>query len=506
MAQELNDQPSPQPSVGATSHSTRLANYASQVAGYPASGRGSNREKHGLNVGIIGGGYAGMAAAVELAAQDIPVTVFESAKQLGGRARGVRIPYPVQREERHFPPSIQLSPGGGKSNRPLTGDYLTLDNGQHLLLGCYRETLRLIELVGGNIEQDFLRLPLQLDLHGQFSLKAPHLPAPLHLLVALLNAQGLTWAERISAAGFMLALRCMDFRLPNDMTVAGLLAAHQQDADLTCKLWEPLCIAALNTPVHKASAQVLLNVLRDALNRNRADSDLLLPRIDFTALFPQRAAAYVKQRGGKVRVACRVDAIVPSNGHIELVTAQGNHSFSHIICAASPANAERLLRPVSTLEGTVAQIGGLEYQPIYTVYLQYPIHVTLPHAMIGLHRCCSQWLFDKGRISRQRGLLAAVISAEGLHQELSHAQLAQRVAAELRENFGITEVPDWFQVISEKRATFCCSPGLQRPPQQTALPNLMLAGDYTAGNYPATLEGAVLSGIRCSRIVLSATQ
>ena len=455
MAQELNDQPSPQPS--------------------PASGRGSNREKHGLNVGIIGGGYAGMAAAVELAAQGIPVTVFESAKQLGGRARGVE------------------------------HDGTQLDNGQHLLLGCYRETLRLIELVGGNIELDFLRLPLQLDLHGQFSLKAPHLPAPLHLLVALLNARGLTWADRMRAAGFMLALRRMDFRLPNDMTVAGLLAEYQQDADLTFKLWEPLCIAALNTPIHKASAQVLLNVLRDALFRNRADSDMLLPRIDFTALFPQRAAAFIEQHGGEVCVACGVEAIVPKKGCIELASAQGIHSFTHVICAASPVAAGKLLYSVTGLESTVAQIRNLEHQPIYTVYLQYPTHVTLPRAMIGLHRCFSQWLFDKGRIARQPGLLAAVISAEGLHQELSHTELAQRVVTELRENFGIAALPDWFQVVAEKRATFCCSPGLQRPSQQTALPNLMLAGDYTAGNYPATLEGAVLSGIRCSRSVLSAT-
>src|SRR5512144_787245 len=143
-----------------------------------------------LNVGIIGGGYAGMAAAVELAAHDIHVTVFESARQLGGRARGVK------------------------------HNDTQLDNGQHLLLGCYRETLRLIELVGGDIERDFLRLPLQLDLHGHLELRAPRLPAPLHLLVALLAAQGLTWRERMKAARFMLALRDMQFRLPRDMTVA----------------------------------------------------------------------------------------------------------------------------------------------------------------------------------------------------------------------------------------------------------------------------------------------
>src|SRR5487761_2183219 len=145
------------------------------------------REKSALTPAIIGGGYAGMAAAVELAAQGIPVTVFESARQLGGRARGV-----------------------------LHND-TQLDNGQHLLLGCYRETQRLIEQVGGNIEQDFLRLPLQLDLHGHFSLHAPRLPAPLHLLIALLRAQGLTWAERYSAARFMLTLRKSNFRIASDM-------------------------------------------------------------------------------------------------------------------------------------------------------------------------------------------------------------------------------------------------------------------------------------------------
>jgi predicted NAD/FAD-binding protein len=235
-----------------------------------------------MNIAIIGGGYAGMAAAVELSDRGIPVSVFESARQLGGRARGV-----VHQDTQ-------------------------LDNGQHLLLGCYYQTLRMIDKVGGNPESDFLRLPLQLDLHGEFFLKAPRLPAPLHLLVALLGATGLSLAARMNAARFMLALRHMNFRLTSDMTVTELLAQYGQDKDLANKLWEPLCIAALNTPIHKASSQVLLNVLRDALNRSRADSDMLLPRIDFTALFPQRAAKHVEQHGGKLNIACGVEALRPS--------------------------------------------------------------------------------------------------------------------------------------------------------------------------------------------------
>jgi squalene-associated FAD-dependent desaturase len=424
-----------------------------------------------IQVGIIGGGYAGMAAAAELTSRGINVTVFESAKQLGGRARGV-----LHNETQ-------------------------LDNGQHLLLGCYRETLRLIELVGGDIEKDFLCLPLQLDLHKHFSLKAPRLPAPLHLLVALLNAQGLTWSERMKAAGFMLKLQGMNFKLEQDKTVKQLLAEFGQDADLTLKLWEPLCIAALNTPIHKASAQVLLNVLHDALNRKRADSDMLLPRIDFTALFPQRAATYIEQQGGKVNLSCGVESITPQENGIELASAQGTQTFSHVICATSPSIAAKLLRPIPALTQSVAQIDALEQQPIYTVYLQYPAHVRLPHPMIGLHQRFSQWLFDKGQIAAQHGLLAAVISAEGIHQDLSQEVLAQKVITELRDEFGIEAPPNWFKVIAEKRATFCCSPNLQRPTQQTATPNLLLAGDYTAGEYPATLEGAVLSGIACVRSI-----
>lgn len=424
-----------------------------------------------LKVAVIGGGYAGMSAAAELAAQGISVTVFESAKQLGGRARGVQY------------------------------NGMQLDNGQHLLLGCYRETLRLIALVGGD-ENDFLRLPLQLDLHGHFELHAPRLPAPLHLLAALLGAKGLSWRERIKAARFMLALRSMSFRLAQDMTVAELLRQHGQDADLTLKLWEPLCIAALNTPLQKASAQVLLNVLRDSLNRRRADSDMLLPRLDFTALFPQRAADHVERHGGSVHLSCGVEAIVPGDDGITLLTAQGAQSFSHVICATPPTVAANLLRPLAALAVTVERIEALEQQPIYTVYLRYPEQVRLPHPMIGLHHCYSQWLFDKGRIAGQHGLLAAVISAEGMHQELSHEELAQKVVAELRDGFGISASPQWCKVIAEKRATFCCSPGLQRPARQTAIPNLLLAGDYTAGDYPATLEGATQSGVHCARMLL----
>ena len=431
------------------------------------------------HVAIIGGGYAGMAAAVTLAAADIPVTVFETAKQLGGRARGV-----------------------------LHND-VQLDNGQHILLGCYHHTLQLIEQVGGNIERDFLRLPLQLILHNHFELKAPRLPAPLHLLAGLLNAKGLSFDERLRTARFMLALNRINFTLPHDTDVLKLLRLHNQSDNAIRLLWEPLCIAALNTPVHIASAQVLLHVLRDSLNGLRSDSDMLLPRIDFTALFPARAAEYIKQRGGTVLTACGVEAIIPHDDAIELPTHPTSTStahsqrFSHVICATPPTSAIRLFRTVPQLTLLAEQIAAIPHQPIYTIYLQYPQEVHLPHPMLGLDGCFAQWLFDKGQITGQHGLIAVVISAQGKHQDLPHELLAQKVAQELHEHLGIMKTPVWYKVIAEKRATFSCETNLPRPSQTTQLANLLLAGDYTAGDYPATLEGAVISGTQCAKTIIA---
>ncbi len=424
-----------------------------------------------LNIAIIGGGYAGMAAAVKLAARGIAVTVFESARQLGGRARGVEY------------------------------QNLQLDNGQHLLLGCYQQTLKLIEQVGGNLTEDFLRLPLQLDLHGHFKLKSAHLPAPLHLFIALLRAQGINWTERYQAVRLMMHLRQIKFSLTQDMTAINFLNLEGQSPALIQKLWEPLCIAALNTPVRIASAQVLLNVLRDALNQTRADSDMLIPRINFSALFPERAAHYIKKRGAHVLTSCGVSALDVLNDGVKITTKRGQLFYSHVICATQATSAAKLLHPVSGLTRVLTQIDALTHQPIYTLYLQYPPFVTLPQPMLGLHQRMSQWLFDQGQISGKAGLIACVISAAGIHQNLSQDALANAVIDELAEEFGLIVRPRWFKVIAEKRATFACTANLLRPSQQTPLPRVLLAGDYTRGDYPATLEGAVQSGIMCAQLI-----
>jgi squalene-associated FAD-dependent desaturase len=421
-------------------------------------------------VAVIGGGWAGTAAAVTLAQAGARVVVFEASRQLGGRARRVSI------------------------------EGTTLDNGQHILVGAYTETLRLMAAVGVDPAACFLRLPLELRTTTGFRLNAAPLPAPLHLAVGLLAARGLSFPDRLRAARFVGRLRRDGFRLPQDESVAALLARHGQTAPLRALLWEPLCVAALNTPPDRASAQVFANVLRDTLGGVRPTSDLLLPRTDLGALFPEPAARFVTTRGGEVRLGAPVRALAVGAEGITLdADAQ---PFDRTIVACGPQHASALLAPDPRLASVARAIDALEYEPIYTVYLQYPEAVSLPFVMLGFTGGLLQWAFDRGALAGQRGLIASVLSASGRHEALTHPDLATAIHGELAAGLPGLAAPRWTRVIAEKRATFSCRPGLARPPNRTPVNRIVLAGDYTASDYPATLEAAVRSGVAAARLAL----
>lgn len=425
-----------------------------------------------MKVAVIGGGYAGMAAAVTLADCGVPVTVYEAAKQLGGRARRVEV--------RDF----------------------ALDNGLHILIGAYRETLRLIEHVNPAGRDALLRLPLDWVIHQQFRLRAAALPAPLHLIVGLLWARGISLTERLGALRFMMRMRLRDYALAADITVNELLERYGQSARLRRMLWHPLCLAALNTPPDQASAQVFLRVLRDSLGAARDHSDLLLPKTDLTALFPEPAADHVTARGGSVHIGFRVTAIDPCDGGFSVSVGAQREVFSHVISALPPHQVNAFLIGISALAEIAKTVEHFRFQPIYSVYLRYPRNVRLPAPMLGFDSALLHWAFDRELLCGQIGVIGVVISAEGAHQQLNQDQLAQLVHQELQQHIGLLPDPLWSQVIAEKRATVSCTPGLQRPPQQTPLKNFFLAGDYTESDYPATLETAVRSGIGAARLVL----
>ncbi len=426
------------------------------------------------SVAIIGGGYAGMAAAVELASRDVPVSVFEAAPSLGGRARRVTV------------------------------NDTALDNGLHILIGAYSETLRLIKKVSaqrGSRSDPFLRQPLDLQVHGKLRLRAPKLPAPLHLAWALLNAKGLSSADKRVAARFMQAIKARGWRLDQDCTVAALLEEYTQPVVLIEYFWSPLCVSALNTPADRASAQVFLNVLRDSLGASRAASDLLLARCDLTALFPKPAADYVRARGGQVEAGATIDSVTRQNHQFTLHLQSGARNFDQVICAVAPHRTAALLGGIAELAPVLGQIEALQYEPIHSVWLQFEGPVRLPSPMIGLAGSPAQWLFDREAICGQRGLIGAVISASEAHVGETQDALAQRVVADIAKNFGALPPLKWHRVIAEKRATFSCIPNLNRPAALTPCPGFVLAGDYVASDYPATIEGAVRSGIAAAGLI-----
>ncbi|MFH1604281.1 MAG: hydroxysqualene dehydroxylase HpnE [Pseudomonadota bacterium] len=423
----------------------------------------------GVNVAIIGAGWAGMAAAVKLAEASIPVTVFEAARRLGGRARSVEV------------------------------EGIALDNGQHILIGAYRATLCLMRTVRADPEKLLLRAPLAIVHPGKFRLRAPRLPAPLHLLTALLTANALALREKLAAMRFIAAMRNCAYRIAVDMPVSELLARHRQNGALARFFWEPLCVSALNTPAASASAQVFLNVLRDALGGARANSDFLIPRAELGKLFPEPAAAYICARGGSVRMGTPVRTLERIGDGFVLDGHSGR--YSHVIVAVGPHQLDTLLGSFAALATTRQSVASFAYEPIYTCYLQYPKSVSMPRPMTGFGDGTIQWIFDRGRLNGFAGLLAAVISAHGEHQGVSQDALASAVHRELATLLPGLPAPRWSRVIAEKRATFSCRPGMVRPANETAVANLYLAGDYTASDYPATLEAAVRSGLCAAQLV-----
>jgi hydroxysqualene dehydroxylase len=391
-----------------------------------------------------------MAAAVTLASKGIPVSVFESGPVPGGRARRV------------------------------TTEGRELDNGQHILVGAYTELLRLMREVG--VPSDaLLRVPLELRYADGFAFRSLWFPAPLGLLGGLMTCGSLPWKERFAAVRFMGALKKSSFRVSPGKTVKELLAEHAQDGTIGHYLWRPLCISALNTPAESASAQAFAAVLRDSLAGGDGASDLLLPRVDLSKLFPEPAAEFLAAHGGELRVNAPVRDL-----------ANLQPEFERIIVAVGPHQLKTLLPDAP----------AFDYQPIYTCYLQYPAQIRLPVPMLGFDGGLVQWAFDRRNLTREKGLIACVISAQGAHQELSQDEVAASCHRELAVAIKDLPAPLWSRVIAEKRATVSCVPraaALAIDPKHKAV---FLAGDYLDPEYPPTLEAAVRSGVRAARQVI----
>jgi squalene-associated FAD-dependent desaturase len=415
-----------------------------------------------LRVAVVGAGWAGLACAVRAVQAGHAVAVYETAEP-GGRARSVATP-----DGRQF------------------------DNGQHILIGAYQRTLGLMHDVGVDAAAALERRPLMLvDArgHGLALPAGAPIPAfvrgvlahrgwPLSTRLALLARCGL-WAAR----GFRCAPAWTAARLAE-----GLPEAVRRE------LIEPLCVAALNTPAHEASAAVLLRVLRDALFGGPGSADLLLPRRGLSELLPGPAWRWLIEHGAACRSGVRVLAVQREAAGWSVQSAEGAERFDRIVLATPPLEAARLAEPHAAAWAAAAR--ALRYEPIVTVYLDSTRR--LPAPMLALAdgpEAPGQFVFDLDLLGLAPRRLALVASGAAAWVERGVEASGPAALAQLRSAFGWAEDSglEVVKVMTEKRATFRCTPQLDRPDMQVA-DALLAAGDHVAGPYPATLEGAVRSG------------
>ncbi|MGZ5204783.1 MAG: hydroxysqualene dehydroxylase HpnE [Caldimonas sp.] len=424
--------------------------------------------KPARTVAVVGAGWAGLAAAVECTARGAQVTLFEMAPAAGGRARDL------------------AAPGEG------------LDNGQHICIGAYSETLRLLAQVGVAESAAFLRLPLRLvDAYGFGLILAPGRSMPAFAR-AVLGRRGWRWRDRFALLRTAFGWARDGFACAPGASVADL-AAGLPDA-VRRDLIEPLCVAALNTPSAEASGTVFLRVLHDALASGRGASDLLLPRRGLGALFPAPALARLQATGATVHLARRVDRIeaTPVGWLVDGL------AFDTVVVAASAQESARLIAPHDPAWAALA--AALRYEPIVTVYAT-SVGTRLPQPMLVLHsdeERPAQFVFDRGQLGGPPGLLAFVVSGAAAWVERGLVAAESAVLAQARDELAshLRGPLAALRTIVEKRATFRCTPGLERPPSRIA-PRLVAAGDYVDGPYPATLEGAMRSGVDAAHASLS---
>ncbi|OZI19498.1 amine oxidoreductase [Bordetella genomosp. 9] len=459
-----------------------------------------------MRTAVVGAGWAGLAAATAMREAGCDVTVYESGHTPGGRAR--RVPHPPH-------------DGAAAFDGPL-------DNGQHILLGAYADTLALMRRLGRDPDDLFLRLPLCLaSLDGSFRLAAPRLPAPWHAAVALLRARGLSWSDRLASLRLMRALRAAGWRVPPGETVGGLMQRHGQPRGAVRLLWEPLCLAALNTPVAQACAQLYAHVLRDSLGGPRAATDLLLPRVDLSALWPDAAADRCRMRYGH-----SVRAVTPAAGGIDI----DGERYDATVVAVPPHSAARLFAGGPARELAVG-LDALPHAPIATLNLKLHAPWRLPHPMMMLADAPArghhgQWIFDRTALSgRARGelhggmpapggadipgdvhapggaditiVVSAAMALAGQDRQAATEALVAQVR-EQAERAGLPPMPAvaGSALLIDRRATFLANPGLRRPGQRTPWPRLALAGDWTDTGYPGVLEGAIRSGQAAAAVIL----
>lgn len=431
-------------------------------------------------VWIIGGGWAGLSAAIELVDLGLKVRLIEAKKQLGGRARTVQL----------------------RSKE--------VDNGQHILLGAYKNTLSVMLRVG--LKPDELLYRQRLDLRNAASkgfrlIGYQWLPVGIQFILGTIGCKGWSILDKFSLLMAAAKWVYSDFNCQQHLSVSDLCSGITNC--VKNNFMSPLCLAVFNTPLELSSGSVFLRVLRDALLAHKGSSDLLIPRADMGELFPQAAQQWLNDRGCEITLAHRLkDCPLPKSSSLM------DTGPDAVILACDAKSSARLVSSIN--EAWASQCSDLLHAAISTTYvhctdpefikLERPIMMLEPsNAEDDFGEKTAQFVFDRGflfqnhsnliKAASNKKMLSFVSSYTSLPNELISAAVYDQARKELK----LRDL-EILGTVTDKSATFCCTPGTVRPGNKI-IKNLWACGDYLEGPYPSTIEGAVMSGIQVAKMV-----
>jgi hydroxysqualene dehydroxylase len=454
---------------------------------------------------IIGGGFAGLAAAVDLAEAGRRVLLLERRSFLGGRAYSF--------------------------TDKTTGD--TIDNGQHLMMGCYHRTIRFLEKIGSLDKLKFQPDPqvdfLQEESNGSVtraSFKCPPLPAPLHLLGGLARLKTIGWGDRLRALGVGLAVRTLngDRDKLAEITVREWLDSLGQSERIQRRFWNPMALATLNEGPDVASADMFARVIELGFMRTKRDSAMVLSRVGLSDLYTLQARNFIEDRGGEILLNADVSQIefARTGGGEGYAVAgvtlrSGDRIEADTVISAVPYFALRRMLAPEFAAAHFPYLDRLKSAPIVSINLWYEQPIT-DLEFVGLLDSPIEWVFNKTAINQsaegarsegpgqRRQRLALVIS--GAHEAATRPkeELIALADEQIKRFFPAARRQRLFHgfVVREHEATISHPVGTARlrPSGRTQFDNFFLAGDWTATGLPATIEGAVQSGQECARIVM----
>jgi squalene-associated FAD-dependent desaturase len=414
---------------------------------------------------VIGGGFAGLSASAYLSNAGYQVELIEASPKLGGRAYSFV----------HKPADTMI------------------DNGQHIMMGCYKETLKFLRIINAldKIEiQEKLSVKFLYPNFELHELKASSFFYPFNLFGAILNYSAISFRERLSILRFFLKLPFFVQRDLSKISVDDLLTRENQNENIKKAFWEIICVGALNTNLKKASAKIFVDILKEIFLKGNAGSKIILPKESLSEMYCLPAKQFIEKMGGKILLSERVEAIkVEKNKAVEVRTDKRIITESDfVICAI----------PFYSIQKILPNLNYDDFNPQYSSILN--VHVWLAetkkqnrfgknfYALIGskLH-----WVFSHDTH------LTCVISDADYLMRLSDDEIMIIIYSELEKYMNITkhDIKDYF-IIKEKRATFIPSNEIlnNRPHSETEIKNLFLAGDWVNTGLPSTIESAVKSG------------